>query len=166
MTMRNALLAATFALAMAGCEADPRAPVDSEVAPAGVEDDETLRPDERSLADETETGVTRAATGLQSIPARFRGTWDYVEGDCDPASDLRMEVGERRILFYESVGEVTDIRPASDDAIIVTMELSGEGETWTETTRLRLEDGGDRLIPSMADGEPANRPLPRKRCEP
>ena len=108
-------------------------------------------------------GAGPPAGMAEAIPMRFRGVWDYVEGACDEASDLRMEISPRRIVFYESVGDVTAVDVANDNSITVQMSLSGEGETWNEELRLELESGGDRLVPTIigADGEA----MPRKRCE-
>lgn len=159
MRMRNlTLLGAATALALAGCDSGPAAPTDSETAPATMADTDT------SLAEPGDESVARAANELRTIPARFLGTWDHVEGSCDPASDLRMEIGQRRIMFYESVGDVTGIQAENDNAIVVTMSMTGEGESWQETTRLTIEDGGDRLVPSSADGEGGYEPMPRKKC--
>lgn len=151
---------AVAALALAACSQDASAPVDSEVAPSGGTDDATLRQGERSLADPTEEGPARQLT---SVPERFRGVWDYVEGSCNPASDLRVEIGENAFGFYESQGQVTDIRAEGADAIVVTLAMGGEGETWTMKRRFTLDDGG-RLIPSAVEGEERFEPMPLKRC--
>ena len=87
-----ATLSLTLPLALAACSQESEPPVESEVAPVGTTDDEHLRDAERSLADPTEQGPTRQLT---AIPQRFRGVWDAVDGNCAPASDLRIEIGER-----------------------------------------------------------------------
>ena len=151
-----ALFAAALALAISGCDAAPDTPVDGDIPAADNAVDSDPPADE--------AGSAGSADALRAIPARFLGAWDYVEGNCDPASDLRMEIGQRRIVFYESVGDVTGIRAEGDDAIVVDMNMSGEGETWTQSTKLTLEDGGDRLVPSEAGDDAGYVPMPRKRC--
>lgn len=156
----KSLVAAMMALAVVGCEAEPNAaPADSDTA--SVAEGDRLTRDEPSGTGET---VGRSARELRTIPAQFLGVWDYIEGSCDSASDLRMEVGQRRIVFYESVGDVTSIKAENDNAVVVGMSMSGEGDSWTQSTRLTLEDGGDRLVPSDADGDAGYEPMPRKKC--
>ncbi|GGA06933.1 hypothetical protein GCM10010923_16120 [Blastomonas marina] len=151
-----ALFAAALVLAISGCDAAPDTPVDGDIPAADNAADSAPPADEAGNAD--------SADALRAIPARFLGAWDYVEGNCDPTSDLRMEIGQRRIVFYESVGDVTGIRAEGEDAIVVDMNMSGEGETWTQSTKLTLEDGGDRLVPSEAGDDGGYEPMPRKRC--
>ena len=102
---------------------------------------------------------------IGAIPPRFRGVWDYVEGSCAPASDLRLEVGEDSITFYESVGQLTGIEDSGTGSVIVTLAMEGEGETWEERRELVLEDGGERLLVLDPADSNAGRDLPRKRCD-
>ena len=155
-----------FALALAACSSqDESAPVDSEVAPSDAADSETLGEDERSLADPTSDGPTRAARVVPGIPPPFNGVWDYVEGDCEPMSDLRMQVFPDRIEFYESLGIVESVEVENPNTIVVTLSMEGEGETWTQDTRFTLSNGGEVMTPVDADGEQVGRPMPRKKCE-
>lgn len=79
------------------------------------------------------------------IPVEFLGVWDARTGTCNPASDLRLDIGEDSITFYESVGAVESVR---DDAgtTMVTLAMEGEGERWTQTIGLRLADAGTSLM--------------------
>lgn len=161
---RTLLIALAPAMALVACGQQERGPVDSEVSPTSGADDEQTLPGERSLADETRTGPTRARQDASDIsanriPARFRGIWDYAQGDCDPDSDLRMEIGAKDIEFYEALGEVSKVE-ADGDAVLVTLEMEGEGESWEQTTRFVIVEKGasQRLItsetqdPATADG--------------
>ncbi len=105
------------------------------------------------------------APAVAAIPEQFRGVWDYIEGSCAPESDLRLEVTAGDLMFYESVGEVESVEVENANQVVVELSMSGEGESWTERTRLTLTDGGDILTPVDADGEQAGTPMPRKRCE-
>ena len=105
-----------------------------------------------------------AQAGQPEIPERFRGVWDYVEGNCDPASDLRMTVLPREIEFYESHGRITGVMVGGPDIVTVELAMEGEGETWTMQRRFTLTEGGNRLIPE-ALGDDQFEPMPLKRCE-
>ena len=96
-----ALFAAALALAISGCDAEPDTPVDGDISAADNVADSAPPADE--------AGNAGSADALRAIPARFLGAWDYVEGNCDPASDLRMEIGQRR--RHEHVGRGRDLDP-------------------------------------------------------
>lgn len=154
-------LALSLALALAACSQESEPPVESEVAPVGTADDDNLDAAEGSLADPTEEGPTRQLT---AIPPRFRGVWDAVDGNCAPASELRLEIGERSLGFYEARGEVTDVMTDGENAIVAALAMEGEGERWTMTRRFSLS-GNDRLIPSPVGEEADFEPMTLKRCE-
>ena len=99
------------------------------------------------------------------IPVRYHGVWDYVRGSCSADSDMRMEIGPRRITFYESVGNVAGVGQDGDDAI-ADLIMEGEGETWVESTRLSLveKDGKMQLHTSDATKPRVIDKYPRKRC--
>ena len=98
------------------------------------------------------------------IPARFQGIWDYVDGTCNPASDLRIDIQPRAIGFYEAHGDVEAVRIENADSIVVDMAMEGEGEKWTMKRRFTLSQGGARLTPTSADGDEFE-PMPLKKCE-
>ncbi|MGB3710539.1 MAG: hypothetical protein WA985_02505 [Erythrobacter sp.] len=150
-------------LGLAACDQQEAGPVDSEVSPTSGSDDEQTLPGERSLADETQTGPTRAADAAGGIPRRFHGVWDYAQGTCDPASDLRVEIEDDRITFYESLGEVDEVTVRSASEVAVELDMEGEGESWENTLLLTLSDDGETLTPRNADG--SDNPMPRTRCD-
>ncbi|MGB7418656.1 MAG: hypothetical protein WA918_05705 [Erythrobacter sp.] len=141
----------TIILALTACNQQEQGPVDSEVSPTSGLDDEQTLPGERSLADETLTGPTRAAADLDHIPQPFHGVWDSPDGSCDPASDLRVEIGARSITFYESIGSVERVTANASDAVTVALDMQGEGETWKDTLILTLSNEGETLTPRNAD---------------
>lgn len=100
----------------------------------------------------------------ETIPAAFRGVWDYVEGSCDPASDMRVEIGPETMQFYESHGDVTGVEVGSPQDIVVSLAMEGEGETWDMARRFTLSDDGRTLTPA-AVGEEQFEPMPLKKCE-
>ncbi|MEM8724733.1 MAG: polysaccharide deacetylase family protein [Pseudomonadota bacterium] len=100
-----------------------------------------------------------------AIPERYFGVWDYEGGTCAPESDLRMEIKAGEITFYESYGEVSDVRVEAGDTI-VDLAMEGEGETWMQSLRLSLVgEGADQRLHVTDPAEPkAPDELPRKRC--
>ena len=105
-----------------------------------------------------------ALAGTGEIPTEFRGVWDFIDGSCSASSDLRMEVRENRIGFYESEGRVAGLEAKGDDRVTVDLAMTGEGEEWTERLTLTLVDGGRFLetgdVGPYGDGQA----LRRKRC--
>ncbi|MDP4574289.1 hypothetical protein Q9K02_03950 [Qipengyuania sp. G39] len=126
-------------------------------------------PQQTAIPVEPDGGIGDGAPPLPeligTIPPRFRGVWDFVEGSCAPASDLRIEIGEDSITFYESAGQLTGIEDSGTGSVIVTLAMEGEGETWEERRELVLEDGGARLLVLDPADPSAGRDLPRKRCD-
>lgn len=100
----------------------------------------------------------------QDIPAAFQGVWDYVEGACDPASDLRIDIRPDAMQFYESMGEVTSIEVDSANRIVVSLNMEGEGETWQMDRVFTLTNEGETLTPTAVDEEEQYKPMPLKKC--
>jgi hypothetical protein len=95
------------------------------------------------------------------IPATYQGAWDWTGGTCQSDSDQRMEIGGQEIHFYESVGEVQRVREASG-ALAVDLAMEGEGMEWTQTTVLRMVEGG--LLETEYDDPSGTGKLRLKRC--
>ena len=87
----------------------------------------------------------------ETIPAAFRGVWDYVEGSCDPASDMRVEIGPKTMQFYESHGDVTGVEV-------------GSPQVSPEVRHGATSDDGRTLTPAPV-GEERFEPMPLKKCE-
>lgn len=156
--MKRSLLTAALPLALlaAACSDGP----DEAAAP---EPAETMMPVEPDGGIGDGAGPPGPVTA-ETIPAAFRAVWDYVEGSCDPASDLRVEIGPETMQFYESFGEVTRIEVAGPQDIVVSLAMEGEGETWEMARRFTLSDDGRRLTPA-AVGDDQFEPMPLKKCE-
>lgn len=124
---------------------------------------------ERDVSPSAPASPTASATPIASptaataIPQQFRGVWDAVGGSCNPASDLRLEIGAVSIEFYESLGAVTGVTVESPDSILVDLAMEGEGERWERTNRYVLSADGATLTPSEVGG-PSTAAIPRKRC--
>ena len=91
------------------------------------------------------------------------GVWDYIEGTCDPASDLRLEIAPDHLTFYESYGTVQSVTRDGDD-VTFALTMEGEGETWEESLTYRLAENGT-ILESDTRAPVGDGPLLRKRCE-
>ena len=131
-------------------------------------DDEAPAPQETMMPVEPDGGIGDGAGPPQAvtadtIPQAFLGVWDYVEGSCDPASDLRVEIEPTSMQFYESYGEVTRIEVDSPERIVVSLDMEGEGETWEMARVFTLSNDGRTLTPGSV-GEDDFEPMPLKKC--
>lgn len=151
-TLARALALPLFALCACGGEAQQSAPAPE---PATI----------AAAAQPTAAGSSAAAA---TIPARFIGVWDGEQGTCDPASDLRVDIGPQLIGFYESQGTLTRVAESPDGAAMLDLAMEGEGDQWAMTMTIRVTgaDAGERLIiqHKAQSGEPAPQPLTLKRC--
>ena len=138
------------------------------LAACSQEADEAPAPEETMMPVEPDGGIGDGAGPPQAvvadtIPQDFLGVWDYVEGTCDPASDLRVEIGPRSMQFYESHGEVTRIEVDSPQRIVVSLAMEGEGEKWQMARKFTLSDDGLTLTPEAVNEEQFE-PMPLKKC--
>lgn len=86
----------------------------------------------------------KAATGpLAEIPAAFRGRWGASAARCGKPDEMELEVTPTLLRFYESEGKITAVTRTGENAVEVRSRFTGEGDSWNETHRLRLD--GDRL---------------------
>ncbi|MEL1251301.1 hypothetical protein [Aurantiacibacter gilvus] len=148
-----ALLAVAAALSLSACSSEPEATAPDAPVPSEASE----------VAATAGTGQAPEGTDSEGIPAAMLGVWDYVEGTCDPASDLRLEIAPDHLTFYESYGTVQSVTRDGDD-VTFALAMEGEGETWQESLTYRLVEGGTILESDMpapvGEGQ-----LRRKRCE-
>lgn len=144
-----AFAAATLALGACSSESEVAAPEASDTA--------------ASESPATDATPGESAPLDEGIPAAMLGVWDYVEGTCDPASDLRLEIAADHLLFYESYGTVQSVARDGDD-VTVALAMEGEGETWEESLTYRLVEGGE-ILESDTPAPMGEGLLRRKRCE-
>lgn len=147
---------ALAALALTACQ-QSAAPPEGDASPTAAPAPTAATPTP------TPTETIPAPTTANAIPERFRGVWDSAEGSCDPASELRLEIGAVSIEFYESLGTVTGVTVESPDSILVDLAMEGEGERWERTNRYVLSADGATLTASEMGGPPTAA-IPRKRC--
>ena len=145
--MRRSILSLAV-LALSACSQGEPAPSETaSPAPAG-----------------TAAASPAAPARIALVPDRFHGIWDAETGSCDPSSDMRVEIAERGITFYESHGAVTAIAVESPDAIVAELAMQGEGEKWTMRRRFTLSNGDRTLTPAAVDPSEQFEPMPLKRC--
>lgn len=156
MPMRAKLVLPVALLALAACGSQDEPLPDTAETAIPVEPDGGIGDGAPPLA---EAGDTAQGDG---IPARFHGAWDYVGGNCNPASDLRVEISADQVIFYESVGEVEDMS-IGPDGTEVALAMEGEGETWDSRFLLSLQGNPERLVMQNIEypSDPTNT---RKRC--
>ena len=152
----RAFAVSLVSLAIAACQQPPASP-EAEATPASI-------PLTQASPPPAATAIASSTTA-SAIPQQFRGIWDYAQGNCNPASDLRLDIGAVSIEFYESLGTVTGVTVESPTSILVELAMEGEGERWEQTTRYVLSDDGATLTPSDVGDAPPAAPMPRKRCE-
>ncbi|MEB3281402.1 MAG: hypothetical protein VKK42_21020 [Lyngbya sp.] len=107
------------------------------------------------------TGTATAADQQQTIPAQFWGKWDLDLKSCSSrGSEGSLIISADRIKFYESIGSVRSVVTHGNSDLDLTMELSGEGETWISNYYFRLSDDRKSLT-GLTNG---NREFVRYRC--
>lgn len=120
-------------------------------------------PSETASADPAAVPSPVPAAQVAVVPDRFHGIWDAETGTCEPSSDMRTEIAERGITFYESHGAVTRVTVESPEVVTIDLAMQGEGESWTMRRRFTLSNG-DRTLTPEAVGDEAFAPMPLKRC--
>lgn len=86
-----------------------------------------------------------------TIPAAFLGVWDSSEGCTQTYSESRINISQTRLRFWESTGDIEQIEIKQPTKIVLSLNMNGEGETWSTTMELELLATGD-LVGSSDDG--------------
>lgn len=107
------------------------------------------------------TGTVTAEDQQQTIPEPFRGKWDFNLESCSSrGSEGRLIISAGRVEFYESIGSVRSVVTHGNSDLELTMELSGEGETWISNYYFRLSDD-QKSLTDLTNGNPG---FVRYRC--
>ena len=124
---------------------------------AAVDDNAIEDSAEATMDGASADGPPKAAeTGsrvLDTIPAKFRGSWDVRQGNpsfCTDLSDGIMRVEAKEILFYEAVFTAESIEETSPETIIAEGAFQDLGENSDEIYTLTVRDGGKRLTLAAA----------------
>lgn len=80
-----------------------------------------------------------------TVPAQFQGEYATDTRACNsPAHESRLTIGAWRIKFHESSGAIVAVE-SGRNALTITAELTGEGQTREATYRFNLSDDGQIL---------------------
>ncbi len=164
--MGRNLLIASSALALFACSSEPEPRESADDFADRIGAGQPLAPDAAptsSLSPAPKAPMAKLGAP-KPVPAKFQGTWDFVDGDCSAKSDLRIQVGTNSVQFYESRGVVNGYDQPDANTIILNLAMEGEGERWEERFRLALVDDGKLLEASEQSGYGAGQAMRRKRC--
>lgn len=104
-----------------------------------------------------------AAGDLSAVPAGFIGEWNSDPNDCGKGhGEGTLTIEAHRIFFYESGGPIEGVTLKAPNLVQIAARLTGEGETWTDVTTLRLSADGRTLTDASDPAEPS--PMRRVRC--
>lgn len=156
MTFRPLFPALLAAALLAGCGDKPRkqgqgvdgdivTQLDEDVPEAGDRPAEASAP-AVSAGRKPDAGTTRTLSA-GPVPPRFRGEWRTERKYCgDPSDSMGLTVTAAQLLYYESEGKVRRAEMSAPGRLVVTADYTGEGESWTKQSTLRLTDAGALLL--------------------
>lgn len=88
-----------------------------------------------------------------SFPMEMRGRWGMVPNDCQPGrADAKglITIGERSVMFYESVGRLKQPRPSPANSVSGIFAFTGEGQNWEKS--MTFTRAGDTLARAEKEG--------------
>jgi hypothetical protein len=89
------------------------------------------------------------------IPSLFHGTWTNDASGVHPSdAELPWTVKARSISGHESDGEVTSVSIVAPREIVVSTDMSAEGEEFKAEQTLKLSADGNQLTDTSPGGEP------------
>jgi len=102
-----------------------------------------------------DNSTANESSPANEIPKKFHGVFDNSEAGCSfRYSDGRLTIYKDSIVFYESAGEVTgDVVREGDNRIQVSLNMQGEGDTWTDYSSYELSEDGQKLTIKTEDYE-------------
>lgn len=159
-------LFAAGALALAACSSEPGPQESADDFASRIGSGQPLAPDAKptSSLDPAPRAPMAKLGAPRPVPARFQGSWDFVDASCGAESDLRIKVGTNSVQFHESTGVVNGFEQPDENTLVLNLAMEGEGERWEERFRISLVDGGKYLETSEQSGYGAGQAMRRKRC--
>lgn len=87
-------------------------------------------------------------TVADAISSPWTGRWDADADVCADveAGDVRLEIGPHALRFHESTATPERVSRVDEETLELALAFDGEGQQWSETRRLRLEDDGRTLV--------------------
>ncbi len=104
-----------------------------------------------------------ASAGVDAaIPARWRARWAPDAAACaNPDASIEgLTITADALRFHESLGAPTEVELIDQDTLRITSAHDGEGQQWTSTQTLRLEQADSMLL---VEG-PGDAKMHRVRC--
>lgn len=89
----------------------------------------------------------------RKVPDKFLGDWctEPVPQEEDAGeSDIR--IGSREIGYYRESGRII-AAAATDDQLILIVELKEDGRTWLDTHEFEISEDGKRITSLREDGQ-------------
>ena len=147
---RRAVAALALLGAVAGCHRDNGAtPTEQDnAAAAAIENAVSANSTAAQLQGLPVPQPTAHALAYQ-IPTSFVGRWGMTRADCDPDSLAvkgLLTIDPDGLKFWESKGNVQQIVRHSPFDVTLTLAMTGEGQSWTDTMRLTLDAAATRLV--------------------
>lgn len=151
-TFSSLLLTTAATLALAACQKPADVPVSENGASAvnGVDSVETIGEPDANIAQPANS----VGPAIKEIPTAFLGRWGMARNDCDPSRDDAkglVTVTPDALKFYESMGRLESIEGVSPTEVKATFAFTGEGQSWTKTMTLALDEGGTTLVRTEQD---------------
>lgn len=149
---RRASWLSIFAIALlAGCSGEPEKVATNDAgnndAVTQIDEDLPDLPASRNVAAPNATDSPSAAASDGQIPPRFWGQWRTARKSCDDRRDtMGVTISADRLLFYESEGRVKAVRETGPNALTLSADYTGEGESWSRWSSLKLTDRDELLI--------------------
>ena len=147
--MTRLLLLAAAPLALTACSQEP-APAtehddsapESTATAAPASDEPTTAPPTKDPASNADDERAERAPLQDSIPTRFHGTFAESKSACDIPSHGLFTVTAKQIKFFESFGEVRNVRADGPYAAATVFEQYGDSPGSTYAFYMRLMPDG------------------------
>ena len=89
------------------------------------------------------------------IPSPFHGTWTYDASGVHPSgAELPWTVKAKSISGHESYGEVNSVSMFDPREVVVSTDVSAEGEEFKAAQTLKLSPDGNQITVTSSGGEP------------
>jgi len=105
----------------------------------------------------TTEGTAPSPLQSSTIPKEFHGKWTHHSTGLHPAGGEEPWVlAAKTFQAHETYADVRSVTIHGSDAITVILDVSSEGEEYTEERYLELSRDGNRLVMKVAEGGPAS----------
>lgn len=148
MTARRTVTALALLVAVAACHDSAKPTHQDNQAAAAIDNAIAANSTAAQLQGLPVPQPTAHALAYQ-IPTSFVGRWGMTPADCDPdgpAVKGLLTITDDSLKFWESKGNVQQIVRHSPYDITLDLTMTGEGQSWTSTTRLVLDAAATQMV--------------------